>query len=287
MISSFDLEKLRPLFEDFYTLTGIHISLFSERYEEIFPYPPELPSFCRLIRTDKTAAMRCKSCDRESCRIAAKKHNVHFYRCHAGLTEACTPIYMGEVIAGYIIVGNIFDYPDHATGWETIRELCKQYQVNKEALKQACLERPITTRQYALAACHILEAIASYLCNERMAILKKENLHMQIDEYILQNLTGDLSVPALCRQFSIGRTYLYEITNSTYGIGVAEHIRNLRISQAKKLLEEHRDWSVGEVAAACGFRDYNYFIAAFKKATNVSPKQYQKIKQITQRPENA
>ena len=36
MISSFDLEKLAPLFQDFYLLTGIHIALFNEKYEEIF-----------------------------------------------------------------------------------------------------------------------------------------------------------------------------------------------------------------------------------------------------------
>ena len=276
MISSFDLEKLAPLFQDFYLLTGIHIALFNERYEEIFPYPKELPSFCRLIRSDPLADQRCRSCDRDACRIAAKQHNIYFYQCHAGLYEACTPIYMGDMIAGYIIVGNIFPYPDHETGWKTIQALCREYPIDPAALRQACLERPITTHQYVLAACHILEAIASYLCNQRMAILKKGNLHTKIDEYILQHLTDDLSVSALCRQFSIGKTYLYEITGSTYGTGVAEHIRHLRIEHAKELLEQHRDWSVGEVASACGFKDYNYFIAAFKRETGDSPKQYQK-----------
>lgn len=44
MISSFDLEKLAPLFQDFYLLTGIHIALFNERYEEIFfPIPASSP----------------------------------------------------------------------------------------------------------------------------------------------------------------------------------------------------------------------------------------------------
>ena len=92
MISSFDLEKLAPLFQDFYLLTGIHIALFNEKYEEIFPYPVELPSFCRLIRSDSTCAQKCKNCDREACRTAAKQHNIYFYQCHAGLYEACTPI---------------------------------------------------------------------------------------------------------------------------------------------------------------------------------------------------
>ncbi|MDD2958887.1 MAG: PocR ligand-binding domain-containing protein [Lachnospiraceae bacterium] len=276
MISSFDLDKLKPLFQDFYTLTGIHISLFSERYEEIFPYPEELPSFCQLIRTDAEATIHCKNCDRESCRIAARQHNVYFYQCHAGLTEACTPIYMGEVIAGYIIVGNIFAYPDHETGWQTIRKLCMDYNIDQAALQAACLERPILSRQYVLAACHILEAVASYLCNERVAILKKGNLHTRIDEYILQHLTDDLSVATLCQQFSIGKTYLYEITSSTYGIGVAEHIRSLRMEHARKLLKDSPELSVSDVASACGFKDYNYFISAFRKNTGCSPKQYQK-----------
>lgn len=276
MISSFDLEKLAPLFQDFYLLTGIHIALFNEKYEEIFPYPVELPSFCRLIRSDSTCAQKCKNCDREACRTAAKQHNIYFYQCHAGLYEACTPIYMGEIIAGYIIVGNIFPYPDHETGWHEIETLCRDYPIDQTALRDACMERPIRTHAYVMAACHILEAIASYLCNERVAILKKGNLHTQIDEYIISHLTDDLSVPALCRQFSIGKTYLYEITNSTYGTGVAEHIRRLRIDQAKKMLEEHRDWTVGEIAAVCGFHDYNYFISAFKRDTGLSPKQYQK-----------
>ena len=183
---------------------------------------------------------------------------------------------MGEIIAGYIIVGNIFPYPDHETGWHEIETLCRDYPIDQTALRDACMERPIRTHAYVMAACHILEAIASYLCNERVAILKKGNLHTQIDEYIISHLTDDLSVPALCRQFSIGKTYLYEITNSTYGTGVAEHIRRLRIDQAKKMLEEHRDWTVGEIAAVCGFHDYNYFISAFKRDTGLSPKQYQK-----------
>lgn len=276
MISSFNLEKLAPLFRDFYLLTGIHISLFNEHYEEIFPYPKELPPFCRLIRTDPVAASRCKNCDRESCRTAAKNHSIYFYQCHAGLYEACTPIYMGEIIVGYIIVGNIFAYPDRDTGWASIERLCRQYKIAPSELRAACEERPITTHQYVLAACHILEAIASYLCTERLAVLKKGNLHTQIDEYILSHLTEDLSVSALCRQFSIGKTYLYEITSSTYGTGVAEHIRHLRIEKARELLEERRDLSVGEIAGSCGFHDYNYFIAAFKKETGITPKQYQK-----------
>ena len=47
-------------------------------------------------------------------------------------------------------------------------------------------------------------------------------------------------------------------------------------AKAKELLAEHRDWTIAQVAAACGFQDYNYFISAFKKNTGYSPKQYQK-----------
>ncbi len=276
MVSSFDLENLRPLFRDFYTLTHIHIALFNEKFEEIFPYPTQLPDFCRLIREDAEGSKQCHACDREGCRNAARNGGIYDYRCHAGLSEACTPIYSGEVIAGYIIVGNIFDYPDHETGWQQIRKLCSKYHVNETELKDAVWERPVTSKEYVYAASHILQAIASYMCNERLAILRKEDLHTRLDSYINAHLTEDLSAAALCKQFSVGKTYLYELTASTYGVGLAEHIRNLRLEHARLMLKENPLTTVGEAAAESGFKDYNYFIAAFKRRYNMTPKQYQK-----------
>ena len=39
MISSFNLDKVKELFRDFYTLTRIRVTLFDERFEELPSYP--------------------------------------------------------------------------------------------------------------------------------------------------------------------------------------------------------------------------------------------------------
>lgn len=276
MLSTFNPVKLKSLLKDFYTLTQIRITVFNDNFEELVAYPDNIAPFCRLIRSDPNGLKQCKRCDRDACRIATTRHSTYIYQCHAGLTEAISPIYLGNILIGYLFFGHVFSYPSHEEGWKTIKELCKPYQCDKELLKTFCFEQPVIPNEYITAASHILYAVASYLCLERMAILKQQELPVQIDNYIMQHLTSDITVKGICDYFHIGKTYLYKISKHNYGIGIAEYIRNLRIDKAKTLLTANSEMSIGEVSSACGFNDYNYFITVFKRITGMSPKQFSK-----------
>ena len=143
-----------------------------------------------------------------------------------------------------------------------------------DALKKACWERPLISEDYIRSASHIMQAVASFLCLDRMVVFKKQELPVQIDDYIMQHYTEALNVQAICEHFQIGKTLLYEIAKQNYGIGIAAHIRKLRITKAKELLTSRPDLPIREVAFQCGFADYNYFITVFKRMTGLSPKQY-------------
>lgn len=80
----------------------------------------------------------------------------------------------------------------------------------------------------------------------------------------------------IAKQFHIGKTKLYEIAKESYGMGIAEYIRKLRIEKAKLLLKEQPDLSLTEISAQCGFSDYNYFITVFKREVGVPPRSYGK-----------
>lgn len=69
-----------------------------------------------------------------------------------------------------------------------------------------------------------------------LATLRHENLPVQIDCFIQKHLTEDLDVKDICDHFQIEKTHLYEIAKESYGIGIAEFIRNQRIEKAKELL---------------------------------------------------
>lgn len=276
MISSFNIEKLYATLKDFYTITQIRITVFDENFHELVSYPERRADFCELIRKDPIAYNMCVSCDKEACLQAAKKHDTYIYQCHAGLKEAIMPIYLSNILIGYLFFGHVFSYPDYEAGWNVISEKCSGYHIDKNALKHSCYKQPIITDDYILSAANLLHAIASYLCIDRMATLKYENLPVQIDNYIQEHLTEDINVKTICKHFGIGKTQLYEIAKESYGIGIAELIRNQRIEKAIHILETAPNTKIQDVAFECGFRDYNYFITVFKRHTGMSPKQFAK-----------
>lgn len=276
MISTFDLTKLNSLLKDFYNLTHIRITVFDDTFRELAAYPEQIASFCQIIRTDENGRKKCTLCDVRACEISASRHSTYTYRCHAGLTESITPLYLGNIIIGYLLFGHVLSYSSHETGWRQIQNLCKDFQIDMDLLKQAFLEQPVISEEYITSSSHILQAVASYLCLERMVTLKQKELPVQIDEYISAHFTEKLDAFTICKHFKIGRTKLYEISKQNYGIGIAEHIRNLRIEKAKLLLE-NSSLTLVEISSQCGFEDYNYFISVFKHVVGIPPKKYTKF----------
>lgn len=273
MISSFDLTKLNALLKDFYNLTHIRITVFDDAFHELAAYPEQIAPFCQIIRTDDTGRKECCLCDENACKIAARRHSPYTYRCHAGLTESIAPLYLGNIVIGYLLFGHVFSYPSYEEGWAQIKTLCKNYHIDMSELKKACHMQPLISNDYIHSASHILQAVASFLCLDRMVSLKQQELPVQIDEYISRHFADELDSQTLCRQFHIGRTQLYEISKQSYGVGIAEHIRTLRIEKAKRLLADS-DLPLSEIAEQCGFKDYNNFITVFKRIVGVPPKKY-------------
>ena len=274
MISTFNIAQLNAILQDFYTLTHIRITVFDDAFHEITSYPKERAEICNLIRSTPMAQKACLRCDTEACQKASCMHSTYIYQCHAGLTEAISPIRMGNIAIGYLFFGHVFSYSSHEEGFKNISLHCKNYPFDSALLKKACYKCHIVPKEYISSASHLLNAVASYLCLERITYLKRENLPVQVDNYIMEHIAEHISADALCTQFEIGKTYLYKISSQSYGVGIAEHIRNLRIEKAKSLLLDLPKLKVNEVASYCGFDDYNYFISMFKKSVGMPPGKY-------------
>lgn len=274
MVSSFDISKLHSLLEDFNNLTQIRITVFDDSFHEQTSYPEDIAPFCKIIRNSPEGAQKCHACDQHACEIATRRTSSYTYRCHAGLTESIAPIRMGNIVIGYLLFGHVFSYPTYDEGWAAIEELCTDYDVSLSKLKKACLKQPIVTDDYITSASHIMKAVASFLCMDRMVSLHQQELPVQIDGYIQAHFTEDIDAVSIAMHFHIGKTKLYEIAKQSYGIGIAEYIRQLRIEKAKKLLTEQNQLSLAEIACECGFNDYNYFITVFKHITGTPPKTY-------------
>lgn len=271
MISFFNLEKLRGLLKDFYNISRIRITAFDENLSELVSYPEDVAPYCKVIRGTARGFEACAACDRSACEKAAKLHGPFVYRCHAGFTEAVTPLYVGEVLVGYLLFGHVFSYASHEEGWTAIRRLCADLPVNERMLKDAVFSAEPVDEAYVRSAAHILHAVASYSIIEHMATLKEDLLAVRLDSYLTAHYTEKLNAVQIAEHLGIGKTQLYALSQRLYGQGTAEHIRALRIGRAKELLEDRKGIPIAEIASRCGFRDYNYFFSVFRRETGRTP----------------
>jgi AraC-like DNA-binding protein len=80
--------------------------------------------------------------------------------------------------------------------------------------------------------------------------------------------------------FRISRTRLYECIRPYFEKGLAAYIKDKRLEHAKYLIKTS-DLSMTEIAHACGFADYNYFLRVFKKKYGVASKQLRRASQTS------
>lgn len=273
----FDFDKLNALLRDFYRLTQIRITVFDSGFEELTYVPGTNAPLCTLLRASG-AESACRECDQAACARAASRGQAGAltYRCYAGLMEAIMPFYVDNTLAGYLILGQALAYPSREEAFVAVERRCRRYGIDPSLLREACDRTPLISEDYFRSATHILHAIASYLTLEKMATLKEDRIAERLDSYIHEHFTEPITAQSLCRQLQIGKTQLYSLSKQLYGIGVAQKIRSLRIEKARQLLSQRPDMRVNDVAEACGFSDYNYFISVFSRLTGESPSRYRR-----------
>ena len=84
---------------------------------------------------------------------------------------------------------------------------------------------------------------------------------------------SDLDSAMLAKEVGMSKSHLQRKIKETTGLSIAEFVRNLRLEQAARLLEEQK-LNVSQVAYAVGFVNMAHFSTVFKKHFGVSPTDY-------------
>jgi AraC-like DNA-binding protein len=91
---------------------------------------------------------------------------------------------------------------------------------------------------------------------------------------IMENIEDpDFNVTMMLEKIHISHSTLYRKIQSLTGMSPNEFIRNVRITEAARLMR-NKDVSISEVATLVGFNDHSYFTRCFKKKFNKTPIQY-------------
>lgn len=93
---------------------------------------------------------------------------------------------------------------------------------------------------------------------------------------ISKDYAENITVKMAADMCAMSETYFMKFFKKMTGITFIEYVNSVRLDNAHKLLTE-TDKSISEIAEACGFNNFSYFIRTFKKHFGKTPKQIQKI----------
>lgn len=267
----YNMSKLKQILSNVYEFIKAPISVYDEKFKYIAA-TASLGEYCLLLRRLPENLQQCSCSDREGCARCKKSNTRISYKCYAGLWETIVPIKRNGLFLGYIMFGAYRlagDNPD-------VREYARRLGVNEDELEAAYGKLSVLTHAQVVAASEILQACIIQLIDSDAIFFKENEFSELIKKHIDNNLSSNITIESLCKDFLISRKQLHTVFKSAFNITIKQYILEKRIELAKHLLLTGTQ-SVTEISELCGFSDYNNFIQRFKRLTDQTPLQYRKL----------
>lgn len=278
---NYNEKELHQLLQDFHDLTKLTLTLYDPEGEWIFSYPTKENCFCNCIKTSPEGAALCEASDRASFEAAKASGECVIYKCHAGLIEATAPIVSDGFTIGYLMMGQVANAASPEQLQSLIEHALHKYHLNEaenDSWKQYAAAIPCISDTQIHAAANIMEACISSILYKKLISIEKQQFEQNINTYILNHLTEDLSVDRLCEHLHLSRRKLYEYSEEFLHCSIAKYIKKMRLQHAQTLLTE-TNLPISTISEQCGFSDYNYFCRIFKQENGMSARSYRTAQQ--------
>ncbi|GMK38619.1 hypothetical protein PCCS19_16730 [Paenibacillus sp. CCS19] len=98
----------------------------------------------------------------------------------------------------------------------------------------------------------------------------------KVFDFLSMNFKTTFTIKELSERFYLNPAYLGQSFSRKYGKGILEFIHDLRIEEAKRLLQETED-AVFVIAEVLGYCGYQHFLKQFEKRLGMKPSDYRLI----------
>lgn len=270
-------DRLEKAVKDFYAVTKLKVTFYDKDRNIIFSYPKDNQDFCSIVGTCPELEKECRRCDNYAMDMCYKTGKPYVYRCHMKLIEGANPIKINGEIVGFVMLGQKIEEFREDEVRKRILEVLKEYEIDGNALLSGMEKLEKTNTSKMEATMNLMMMCTSYFYRYRVIIKRGDEVPpYRIEEYLYENLGGDLSIPTICRHFHISKSKLYDISKKAFGIGFSDYVRKIRIYEGKKALK-NTSRSINQIAEDVGFSDANYFIRVFRQEEGITPNKYRKV----------
>lgn len=110
---------------------------------------------------------------------------------------------------------------------------------------------------------------------ERSFDRAQAGIHKAI-QYINTNYCMPLKLTHVAREAGMSVSCLERAFKKTLSVTYSVYLNKVRIARAIQMLEEKVEFSISEIAFACGFSNQYHFARMFRKMTKVSPRDFKR-----------
>lgn len=124
-----------------------------------------------------------------------------------------------------------------------------------------------------------VELVVELCRGQKMELFSESSLKLSRFGKAVAKIEKDFTKPIIINELasiaSVSERQFLRIFNRCFGYSPKKYITNLRLTKAKKLLNQNTN--IAEVAYQCGFNDPNYFTRKFKEVYGYSPSLYKEL----------
>ena len=133
-----------------------------------------------------------------------------------------------------------------------------------------------TCKDDAVFDCERRIALMSVLLGmSRLSESRQSSLASRIRAYLVAHAGERITLEDICAHFSYTKQYLIRIFKRETGKTPIAALNEIKLNRSASELLNSID-GIAEVAARCGFDDYNYFARLFRNRFGVTPSEYRK-----------
>ena len=261
-------DKVQSLLDDFAALLDVRVTFFSADGRRV-RRGKEMPNcrYCEMIQRELGGLSHCEAMDLDKQQEATSQRCAISYRCHAGLQEALSPVFVHEQLVGFLMIGQF------RTDGEFPIEVRNSIDdpALRQRLRRAFDELPLFPPEKLTGVLGVFKTLIDYIAVRELAMLRGDVLRSEIDRYMDRHLAENIMLPDMARRLGRSISTISQFLRRNYHTGFKELLNEKRLARAESFWKSHPDATVAEAAAAAGFSDQFYFSRVFRKRRGIPP----------------
>jgi AraC-like DNA-binding protein/ligand-binding sensor protein len=261
-------EKVRQLFNHFTALFDTRIAYFTPEGEE---YSVGLNrswcSYCALLRSELGDEGLCLDSDRRMRERANREKDLVAYRCHGGLIEAVKPLFDGDELFGFIMIGQIRSAeappPSKLSRWKK--------GFGDERLEAAFQAIPLMRKATMSHLLPLFSSLVDLIITRKMIALLGRHPLLPVISWMNERPEKELSLVEAAAMIGKSPSRTTHLFSEIYSKSFKEVHRDIRMKKAAELLVASKTMGIKEIAARCGYEDPLYFSRSFKRYFGLTP----------------